>query len=591
VHIRNSLLAFVLPLLLPVMAQASVFLVQLGSHPNENAADQAWQELTQESPEILSGLQHRKSEILLPPAGTPVYRLQAGPFQNRLEALKLCEDLRPTGQDCFVVETVLFEPQPQSAPSQSARMAEIAPPPPAADMPAAENRNNASRAASAGFVEAVEDRSSGQSAPAPAAASNYAAESDLPWLDASDAPSLPWQSATAVTPPVVTTPPPPALPELPATAPAQSYDAPEVRPQPAVNSQTARFSAPPAPVISAQLPAPSGSRTALQPMPATNPQNTRYIPPARRARPAASLPWNARDDRSERSAARMTPPVAPPPMMDAPAGRASSMNPPVAGAYHEDDSLFVGGNVEVAEAIPVPLSEDEPLQIPESQAEVKLFSGMRAPGWGAKPSSNLLQQTFWANIHAFPSRQHAMRFWEALRSRLPEDANGLRARITTPYTGYQSDQRVSLQLGPFRSLDNLNRLCDFARQGSLRCEPRKTMGASATAAQPRYRASNRWSNTRRVASRPSVPNAVSGAYWVQIGSFASEGRASRRWQDIQQQFTELDGMQPFISQPRLSSSANPVYRLRTGPFATRYAAQYTCDQLRMGGQTCLVVRE
>ncbi len=62
------------------------------------------------------------------------------------------------------------------------------------------------------------------------------------------------------------------------------------------------------------------------------------------------------------------------------------------------------------------------------------------------------------------------------------------------------------------------------------------------------------------------------------------------WDDIKSGNRDLlRKLDPSIASPGMSSSVSALYRLRTGPFSSRSAAESLCDHLDARGVSCLVV--
>lgn len=653
----------------------TIFLVQLGSHKSETEAETAWDILQEQYNELLSGLSHQKSEIILPPAGNRIYRLQAGPFENRNRALETCGILQESGQDCFVVETAIFTPghtppsyaqaapavapaepeptppvemaaplQPEEAeletlPQQTEEpIVTTAPPVETADMatvktidlpqtlpPAPEPTPSASPPeVTLATVEnppvqplppeqPVEQNAPISESPAiipPAAPVINTVDETLPWLQEPvtfTAPVVPMPAPVLVAenlpaeqldavPPATTEPaavPPPVIvaPQLPPPA----LQRPEVMPLPQLQvTPPAATVSPPPPHVTAPRPVPA-PQTESAPVPVTIeppvPPKTEIVPlEAKPEQPEPVKSWII-----ERPAPATTeliptppvPPIAPAPPTVAPpppVQKSQALQAPSAEAPFTVDT---GGRVEVAEAIQVPLSENEPVA-PATQ-EAPLFTGPRPPGWGAMPSQSLLQKTLWAQLSHFDSKQEAMAYWEKLRKDHPKLTGDMRVRITQPYQKNMENSRVSLQIGPLLAMQDLEKLCNITASKDLTCLPRRDVGNSAVAAAPRYRPEERGYAARRsMLTRPQ--NRHSG-YWVQLGSYRNQHDAVSVWDELKTRHMELSVLQPHIVQPRLSSSPERIYRLRTGPYNTRYAAQYLCDTLKSKDTRCLVVTD
>ena len=79
-----------------------------------------------------------------------------------------------------------------------------------------------------------------------------------------------------------------------------------------------------------------------------------------------------------------------------------------------------------------------------------------------------------------------------------------------------------------------------------------------------------------------------GAYAVQIAAFKSEQGARNAWSSYQERFPEILGGQRLLLQ-NAEVDGQMYWRVRTGPFADRSAAQSVCQQLKARDQSCLPV--
>ena len=88
----------------------TVYLLQLGSYPQFSEARQRWNDATDAYPDQLKGLQVNIAKVKLPPDDFEVYRTQLGPVSTRAEAQEICDTMTAKGEDCFVVETAMYDP-------------------------------------------------------------------------------------------------------------------------------------------------------------------------------------------------------------------------------------------------------------------------------------------------------------------------------------------------------------------------------------------------------------------------------------------------------------------------------------------------
>ena len=87
----------------PAAASPVSYWVQLGSYSSHPKAKTAWEEAKTKNSDALMGL---KSEITSPPQGsqgTPVFRLQVGPFSSAMAAGEVCSRIKTNLGNCLVV--------------------------------------------------------------------------------------------------------------------------------------------------------------------------------------------------------------------------------------------------------------------------------------------------------------------------------------------------------------------------------------------------------------------------------------------------------------------------------------------------------
>ncbi|HZG44758.1 MAG TPA: SPOR domain-containing protein [Allosphingosinicella sp.] len=83
--------------------------------------------------------------------------------------------------------------------------------------------------------------------------------------------------------------------------------------------------------------------------------------------------------------------------------------------------------------------------------------------------------------------------------------------------------------------------------------------------------------------RPAPQVAAPGNWRVQLGAFSSEANARRQWSKVQTSVSALGSLQPAYTR------SGALTRLRSGPFASRAAADRVCAAVRAAGQACIAV--
>jgi len=91
-------------------------------------------------------------------------------------------------------------------------------------------------------------------------------------------------------------------------------------------------------------------------------------------------------------------------------------------------------------------------------------------------------------------------------------------------------------------------------------------------------------------ARASFDAALGVYYVVQLGSLVTEADAQRLWQEISSRHPNLTESREPIVQTASQAGGGTIYRLRTGPFASRKEARDLCADFRKVGQDCLVVK-
>ncbi|MBK1668345.1 hypothetical protein CKO28_09895 [Rhodovibrio sodomensis] len=126
--------------------------------------------------------------------------------------------------------------------------------------------------------------------------------------------------------------------------------------------------------------------------------------------------------------------------------------------------------------------------------------------------------------------------------------------------------------------------------GATRTPERKPGGDGASGSQS--------SQTETAAADPAQSGAeatgqpdrapAEGRFAVQLAAFTSEQAARQAWSSYQQRFPDILGGQQLLLQ-NAEVNGQMFWRVRTGPFADRSAAQSLCNRLQAEDQACLPV--
>lgn len=250
-----------------------------------------------------------------------------------------------------------------------------------------------------------------------------------------------------------------------------------------------------------------------------------------------------------------------------------------------------GADVEVSEAVRVPLTQGQPQAEPTlAQEHARLATPPMAMGTPSQQQPGA--KTLWAQIGYFANQQHALAYWDMFRKANPSFPP-VRVRITSPYksTSYGTPQ-LSLRVGPFDQGAFVADICDEIVSSTkdsdypLDCKTVVDMNESVTPRVARATPQQAKQETA-LSSRPALDTEM---YWVQLGSFASPAEADTFWHQLTAaQKPVLDGLAPNIAPPIMSSSMEPVFRLRVGPYPLRHPADTICAGLQSRGSQCLIV--
>lgn len=514
-------------------AQTSTFLLQLATSDSRSAADKKWNDLKSKNTDVLGSLSPHVAEVSLPPDNKVSYRTQAGPIASRDQAENLCATLKGRGADCFVVETALF----MGSTSVAANASE--------ELPVTNERNSVPIRPLTTLPE-----------PQPLPVMEMPTEPPP-----SAAPeSLPWTKRHPIAPIVATD-----------TSVTESQSASQSTEDKIVPGREPKF-------LDAQI----------VPMQAPSPVAVPTVP----IQPHSSTPI-------EVAAAPSPPALLPPPSQNpgffgrifgvsspspAPSAPPPPVPPPSSFTYNPATTMGnVKGNVNVAEAIRVPLTTGK-----HGRKKPAILHLPPVYGLGGSPSENG-QKSYWTQLSYFYDEMDARSFYEEFRNAYPQFSQGIRVRITHPFSS-RREGRVSLRIGPFATTKDSRVICTAAGGRGLRCTIIRDLGSSSAASTKRVRvapASN-YDNRARQSSNETAQNRI--LYWAQLGTYSSASEAWDDWATLKANNKKLlKRVKARVSTPRMSSSLSSLYRLRTGPFASETQAEAFCTQLEAIGSNCIVL--
>ncbi len=511
----------------PQAQAASTFLLQLGSFDSETQASQKWDEVKAKNADVLGSFSLHISKVSMPPDNAVSYRAQVGPVDSYDKASKICTKLQNNGNECYIVETALLADE-TSAPATAST------PTPA---PAASSETPAPVA-----TETVTDVVVADRAPK--------------FLDDESAPAA---TTVAQAQPAPAAPVAQAVPE-----------------ENAFPHATKAMVAAPAPVVTST---PAAPETVAQ-NDATASSPGAYVP--------GREPKFLDDDMSASQPAPVVAAAEPAPAAPAPSEKPGFFGRLFSSKSSTPPSTVSGtepaGNVEVAEAIRVPLTKDN------STSSAK-YAVPAIHGLGGLPNQTM-DKTYWAQLTYFTDEAAAHSFYDQFHANYPQLTDNVRVRVTRPYSYINRPGHVSLRMGPFATIRDVKTLCSVAAQQHLRCTSIKDVGSSVAANLPRTVATKTASIYAAASSATIVSSNKSGVYWDQLGTYASADEAWDRWQSITEGKKKTFGkIKATVTTPQNSSADHPVYRLRAGPFTSEAAANSICNKLSNVGENCLVISE
>lgn len=541
------------------------FLLQLGTFESSDEAAKKWAEVKAGNRDIVGSLDGKISEVMLPSDPAPSYRTQAGPVATRKQARELCKQLQSRNVDCLVVETAF------AATDLAPEMAgDVAPSPNVSSAP----------------VDVTK-----ASQPAPALAPRAAnAEEQITVTD------------------TVVVEGSPEVAVAPATTPMTEPSAAPVKPAPVAE----------APAVTTSTIVPRAQSTVLASESEGNDDesyNPNDVKKPSFFRGSYRHSSNAPVSSSESKVAAAEP--------------VKEDNKPgffgrLFGSSSDDDKTKetqpanIKGNVEVAEAIRVPLSSSNQEQDESVSIEPVIEGAKPAPGTvivpeKVRPASPHL---YWAQMSYFSSEKVAYEFNDHLRKYLPKEMNNVRLKVTRPFGN--KNKKASLRVGAFYSLDDVKSVCNEARTQGFRCTTirdvvtdvpeiatsragkRKYLSPLDAVEIPAYRAPKNAIpapepkasvevDGQPVSAAPSsAPVSVSdtgiGGQWVELGQYDSAQLAWNRWKELQESVPQIGKARAAIT----GALGGKSFQLKVGPFTTDVDAENVCKAIVKTGNNCTV---
>lgn len=239
-------------------------------------------------------------------------------------------------------------------------------------------------------------------------------------------------------------------------------------------------------------------------------------------------------------------------------------------AEEKDTEEARSGNVEVAEAIAVPLTSDT-VKAPET-VQIRALPEQDIPTSQTPDKHDVAS---WLNVHAFPDEDSASAFWKKVRAAIPRDAAGLRVRVVQPFMLRGKQTAISLNIGPFGSADDAD---EFCRKGIERIDPYMRCSVGKT-------------NTPEKDAQSDIPKPKT-FYWAEVISAENQIEALAIWERLKSEHGAiLEGRRSSVA----ASTREPGrYAVRIGPLTTNEEAsglcsalhehEIACDIMRTGGQ-------
>ncbi len=586
----------------------TVFLVQLGSFDTPDMSDKAWQEYSDKYPSLLKELTHMSSRIVLPPSNNEVFRLQAGPIISRVDAKKICKQLRKDEADCFIVETAMFvgeEINSQEIATKTEDTVET-------ETPVKKSSGNVGSFLSGagnvfgGIANAITAPFSASSVADKAAttaaitgkavenvvdattkvASNVAIAADddevLPWLRRGNEKSRIFRRAI---------PAEAQIAETKTKAKTKVKAEVEVEPVDAETDVSKRV----ADLLEVEETLQPPKAAVITPEVKANTQAViaRTSPARTRLKSEVIMQQLPDTKMVQKETAEIAEQVR----------KAVVTKAPVSDAYIPPATGTGADSVKVAEAIAVPLSDATSVARGRGldtleNAELPIFKGTnKIAGFrGNAASSKYMNKKLWVKLNYFADKSEANLYWQQMKRNYSSITANLDMRLMTPYAKRgKASNRITMQLGPFTSYRNVQQLCKAITKPGVICHIQRD-GSVNSEGQDGSKTSTKFANSQTAstsvtnkalqnkANKPSI-------FWVQTGSYRNRGDAMRVWNELKSRHGSLKTFHPHLAHEALTKGEAQVYRLRTGPFATRIKAQELCKGLSSAETPCTVISE
>lgn len=465
---RRFVAALLLSTPLAAIAAPAV-MVQFGSFETMTEAQKRLSDVKSAHGSTLSALTLGVKEVKLPPDNLTVYRTQAGPVDSRATAQSICSKLSSSGDECYVVETVMAAPSTVVADAVTPVTATISNLPSTSTLADAATRpvTVAPLKVEAPVLESPTLKVEAPTISAPTLAKpEVITNKPSFWsrVNPFDGENKPVTLKTEEAPVVSL-----AAPENLGSVPTVKVEAPTT---PVIPMPTAPEVVTLTPAI--ETPKLASNAITLTPQTYVDAPTLPLLPPP--------PPLTARDrDFIDRSLA--APVVQKPEIVVA---QPTITTPAIKPLEPIDTTVVlppVKGTVKVEEAKRVPLTESHPQPTTPTQPPLLKTSPHAVPqAVSLLPSSTLGQKTLWAQIGQFNNAQEAFAFWENYRNTHP-DFPVVRLRVTSSIQQQMhGNDRVSLRVGPFARDGFIRNLCaTVSPTSNLRCGFVTDMGVSANA--------------------------------------------------------------------------------------------------------------
>ncbi len=271
---------------------------------------------------------------------------------------------------------------------------------------------------------------------------------------------------------------------------------------------------------------------------------------------------------------------------------------PVAATAEAAPASNAKGEVEVAEAIRVPLTNDEMLFKPEFTKQSQPIKPVAIPIPTEERASEPVSEPGWVNVRSFAEEDSASLFWQTVREQEPIQTAGLRVRVLEPLVERNRGE-VSLNIGPFAGRADALTFCrEIIRRknADLYCEfqQQEEQAVASKLVSPRYHHSQRY-NRRQAAmearygrrgSSMLQPSRPSKVFWLQVAMENTQMQALQRWDDLREQHPDLlEGLRSSVSATLMDGTK---YMVRVGPLDSNAAAAELCSSLKNRGVSCKI---